>query len=180
LPLKLPVEPVLDGAEELEEPVLLALELPVVVALPEVELAEDPVAVELPVKVVENVALRLVLTGAAAMQNVAEDAKISLMLPILTAVKLYWQSAGTMGHSIETGLSPGCTLFARANEFRKEGWFNSSENAGSLEVSEELKVTSERNPEVTFDGASKLIAPRTKGRAAAATQSLANILGRAR
>jgi len=96
------------------------------------------------------------------------------MLPMLTAIKVYWLSAGTIGHSTSADcVVVGLTLFKRASELRNEGWFNSMENEGSswAVVSHEIV---ERRPDVTLVGVS-IVKPRAKGRAAARMQSLANI-----
>jgi hypothetical protein len=182
LPLKLPVDPEEAGADEepVEEEPVEAPEapeaepalLPVVEAPLEEPVVLAPLALEPTEKVVLTEAEAVV--GAWAMENWLDVAKTWLMFEMFTALKVYCESAGTMGHSMLRGLAfVGSTLLARAREFPKEGWFNSRENEGSESVA--VQETEETKPAVTFVGVSKAMAASTAGRAAARRQSLANI-----
>ncbi|KAJ3754464.1 hypothetical protein EV360DRAFT_73682 [Lentinula raphanica] len=62
------------------------------------------------------------VVGAWAMENEPE-----YMWRVFGWLTVRTYSAGTIGHSMLSGLPDvGLTLFARAREFRKEGWFSSS------------------------------------------------------
>lgn len=96
-------------------------------------------------------------------------------------------SAGTMGHSILSGLPEvGLTLLARARELLKEGWLSSRVNVlkrgkeygQSIRIINEVvtygspsvavQVTLETRPEVTLVGVSR-VKPRITGRPARRT-----------
>jgi hypothetical protein len=178
-PLKLPDEVVLDEAaeagEEAELPVLEPEPVadPVVEALGDVAVVEDPDALTPDVNVV-LVRVDATVVGAWAIANWPLWAKTWLMLETFTALRVYCESAGTMGHKIVSGLADvGSTLLARARELPNDGWFNSRLNVGSLSVA--VHETSERKPEVTLVGAFR-VRPRAKWRTEARTQNLANIL----
>lgn len=99
---------------------------------------DPPEAAELTPTVDDEMAV----LGAAAMLKSELLANTWLMSVILTASKVYWSPAGTIGSSTVSWLSEGSTLFAMAMAWLKDGWKSSRENVGSVEVLVQVMVVS--------------------------------------
>jgi len=146
------------------------LEVPVTDAEAVPDTERDPLAVE--EAEMEEPLLEVVV--AAPIENEGDEAKTSLMLPMLTASKVYPSPTGTGGSVRVSWPAVGFTLLAMAKALLNAVLINSNENvSGSLGADVHLMVICPA--EVGFSGTWRVRA-ETRGAAKASRLSLLNIL----